>query len=132
MSKSLFEVGTKAQFDALEVKDDSVMYWITDTQELYKGNVRYAVGKEATEESAGLMSADDKSFLETLKELVDSGVISANISVANGAEIGTLLEDNPERVAVCGSTPLTAALRKAWRGRPCDFATEVFSWRHRS
>ena len=43
-----------------------------------------------------------------------------------------LLEDNPERVAVCGSTPLTAALRKAWRGRPCDFATEVFSWRHRS
>ena len=43
-----------------------------------------------------------------------------------------LLEDNPERVAVCGSTPLTAALRKAWRGWPCDFATEVFSWRHRS
>ena len=62
MSKSLFEVGTKAQFDALEVKDDSVMYWITDTQELYKGNVRYAIGKEATDEEAGLMSARARRF----------------------------------------------------------------------
>ena len=31
MSKSLFEVGTKSEFDALKTKDDSVMYWITDT-----------------------------------------------------------------------------------------------------
>lgn len=31
MSKSLFEVGTKAEFNALEKKDDNVMYWITDT-----------------------------------------------------------------------------------------------------
>ena len=63
------------------------MYWITDTQELYKGNVRYAIGKEATDEEAGLMSAEDKSFIESLKDLVDSGVISANISIDSGAKI---------------------------------------------
>ena len=89
MSKSLFEIGTKAEYEALIKKDEDVMYWITDTQELYKGTVRYAVGKEATDEEAGLMSAEDKSFIESLKDLVDSGVISANISVANGAKIGT-------------------------------------------
>ena len=89
MSKSLFEIGTKAEYEALIKKDEDVMYWITDTQELYKGAVRYAVGREATDEEAGLMSAEDKSFIESLKDLVDSGVISANISVANGAKIGT-------------------------------------------
>lgn len=89
MSKSLFEIGTKAQFDSLETKDDSVMYWITDTQELYKGEVRYAVGREATDENDGLMSADDKSFIESLKELVDNGVIGANISIDSGVRMGT-------------------------------------------
>ena len=114
MSKSLFEVGTKAQFDALEVKDDSVMYWITDTQELYKGNVRYAIGKEATDEEAGLMSAEDKSFIESLKDLVDSGVISANISVANGAEIGTYgISIYNDEVDDNASTPAVMSLRSA-------------------
>ena len=55
----LFEVGTKAQFNALKTKDENIIYWITDTQELYRGNTLYAVGREATETTAGLMSAED-------------------------------------------------------------------------
>ena len=31
MSKSLFEIGTKAEYEALAIKDEDVMYWITDT-----------------------------------------------------------------------------------------------------
>ena len=51
----------------------------------------------------------------------------ANIKVvemmdALKAEIGDVYDDEQ----------VTAALRKAWQGRPDDFATEVFSWRHRS
>ena len=33
------------------------------------------------------MSAEDKSFIESLKDLVDNGVIGANISIDSGAEI---------------------------------------------
>ena len=70
----LFEVGTKAQFNALKVKDDNVIYWITDTQELYRGNTLYAVGREATETTAGLMSAEDKQLLLALNALVSNNV----------------------------------------------------------
>lgn len=81
----LFEVGTRAQFDALKVKDNNVMYWLTDTQELYKGDIRYAVGKEASNEYAGLMSAEDKALLDTIREMMntadDSGIALATASV---------------------------------------------------
>lgn len=60
------------------------------------------------------MSADDKSFLETLKELVDSGVISANISVANGAEIGTYgISIYNDEVDDNAFTPAVMSLRSA-------------------
>ncbi len=81
----LFEVGTRAQFDALKAKDNNVMYWLTDTQELYKGDIRYAVGKEASNEYAGLMSAEDKALLDTIREMMNtadnSGIALATASV---------------------------------------------------
>ena len=118
MSKSLFEIGTKAEYESLIKKDEDVMYWITDTQELYKGTVRYAVGKEATDEEAGLMSAEDKSFIESLKDLVDSGVISANISIDSGAKISdygiSSYSDNIDNIEnINTSTPMSMSLRSA-------------------
>lgn len=44
MANVLFKTGTRAQFDALATKNESTLYWLTDTQELYKGDVRYGVG----------------------------------------------------------------------------------------
>ena len=87
----LFEVGTKTQFDALKVKDENIIYWITDTQELYRGNTLYAVGREATETTAGLMSAEDKQLLLALNALVSNNVntISAGdygVAVASATE----------------------------------------------
>jgi hypothetical protein len=78
----LFEIGTKAQFDVLQTKNENMLYWLTDTQELYKGNVRYAVGKLADENSEGLMSAEDKQLLNMMREMI----ATAN---ANGANIAT-------------------------------------------
>lgn len=54
-------------FDALETKDSLALYWVHDTQRLYKGDKLYGIGLEATTEFAGLMSAEDKAALESLK-----------------------------------------------------------------
>ena len=61
-----FAVDLKSTFTAITNKDEFALYWILETQELYKGNLLFAVGKEATVASAGLMSAEDKKKLDTL------------------------------------------------------------------
>ena len=61
-----FAVDLKSTFTAITNKDDFALYWILETQELYKGNLLFAVGREATVASAGLMSAEDKKKLDTL------------------------------------------------------------------
>lgn len=66
MANVLFRFGTKAQFTAIVTKDPSTLYWLTDTQELYKGDVLFGKGKEATASAAGLMSAEDKAKLDSL------------------------------------------------------------------
>jgi hypothetical protein len=42
MAKVLFYTATENQFQALSVKDENALYFITDTGELYKGSVRYS------------------------------------------------------------------------------------------
>ena len=61
-------VKLQATFDALETKDSLALYWIHETQRLYKGDKLYGIGVEATTEFAGLMSPEDKAALEALKE----------------------------------------------------------------
>ena len=91
----LFEVGTKAQFDALKVKDNNVMYWLTDTQELYKGDIRYAVGKLANEDNDGLLSSDDKKLLNVLRNMMEvaesngANIAVASVGIGEGAVIGS-------------------------------------------
>ena len=66
MANVLFKFGTQAEFDALTSKNENALYWLTDTQRLYRGNVLFAVGKDATVASAGLLSAEDKAKLDAL------------------------------------------------------------------
>lgn len=77
-----FKQGKKKQYDALTIKDSNTLYWLEDTRELYKGEVLYATGVEATTLASGLMSAADKAKLNALSSggtasltAVDSSVI---------------------------------------------------------
>lgn len=60
-------VKLQATYDSLETKDSLALYWIQETQRIYKGDKLYGVGLEATAEFAGLMSAEDKAALDELK-----------------------------------------------------------------
>ena len=62
----VFKAGTRAQYDALETYDSNTLYWITDTQEVFKGGTLFGVGAEATSTAAGLLSAEDKAALDEL------------------------------------------------------------------
>lgn len=69
MANVLFKFGTKEQFNVLVNEnrvDESTLYWLTDAQELYKGDKLFGKGKEATQSAAGLMSAEDKAKLDSL------------------------------------------------------------------
>lgn len=65
-----FYFGSQAKFDALIEKDALALYFITDTQRLYKGDVLLGTGAEVTEQAAGLLSAED---YKQLKKLIAAG-----------------------------------------------------------
>lgn len=66
MANVIFKTGTRAQFDALETKNSSTLYWLYDVLELYKGDELYGKGSDATTIASGLMSAADKQKLDSL------------------------------------------------------------------
>ena len=66
----IFKIGTRAQFDAIVTKNQNTLYWLSDTQELYKGDVLFGKGALASETAAGLLSAED---YKKLQELIVSG-----------------------------------------------------------
>ena len=88
MANVIFKFGTKAQYDALALRDPNTLYWLTDVQELRKGDFLYGKGIAATTAAAGLLSAEDKATLDSLAGLhaVDSAISIG--SDANGKTIG--------------------------------------------
>lgn len=96
MANVLFRVGTRAQYDALAARDANTLYWLTDTQELRKGEFLYGTGKAATAAADGLLSAEDKAKLDAM---VDSGVAGLHAADAsliiggdeNGMTVGARL-----------------------------------------
>lgn len=70
MNVKFLSVKLKSTFDALETKDNLALYWIDETQELYKGSKLYGTGALATESVAGLLSPEDYA---ALKALIASG-----------------------------------------------------------
>lgn len=66
----LFKIGTRAQFDAIVTKSETTLYWLSDTQELYKGEILFGKGALASDTAAGLLSAED---YKKLQELIVTG-----------------------------------------------------------
>ena len=96
MANVIFKQGTRAQYDAISVKDSNTLYWLSDTQELFKGEVLYGKGAEATALASGLMSAADKAKLDSLAAGSAIGLSPVDASVIlgsdeNGTTIGVQL-----------------------------------------
>ena len=83
MANVLFKVGTRAQFDAIVTKSETTLYWLSDTQELYKGDVLFGKGALVSETAAGLLSAED---YKKLKELIATGG-AVELTPVNGSII---------------------------------------------
>lgn len=93
MANVLFKIGTRAQFDAIATKSETTLYWLNDTQELYKGDVLFGVGREASADAAGLLSAADYKKLQDL--IVTGGTV--NLTPVDGSIV---IEDNKIGVAI--------------------------------
>lgn len=96
MANVIFKQGTRAQYDAIATKDSNTLYWLSDTQELYKGSVLYGTGATATALASGLMSAADKAKLDALSAGGAIGLSAVDASVIlgsneDGATIGVQL-----------------------------------------
>lgn len=85
MANVIFKQGTRAQYDAIAVKDANTLYWLTNTQELLKGEVLYGKGTEATALASGLMSAADKAKLDALSTGGSAGLSAVDASVVLGS-----------------------------------------------
>ena len=70
MNVKFYSVKLKSTFEALEVKDNLALYWIAETSELYKGDKLFGTGAIATQDAAGLLSAEDYA---QLKKLIAAG-----------------------------------------------------------
>ena len=86
MANVIFKQGTRAQYDAIATKDVNTLYWLTDTQELFKGEVLYGKGTEATALASGLMSATDKAKLDSLASGGAIGLTAVDASVILGSD----------------------------------------------
>lgn len=92
MANVIFKQGSRAKYDAIAVKDENTLYWLSDTQELYKGDVLYAKGALATNLVSGLMSAEDKAKLDALSAGGAAGLteVDSSVILASG-EDGTTI-----------------------------------------
>jgi len=116
MANVIFKQGTLAQYNALAAKDANTLYWLSDVQRLYKGEVLYGTGAEATALASGLMSATDKAKLDALSEStvlslspVDSTIVIADseggktIGVKISEEAGNVLSIKTDGLYAGGS-----------------------------
>lgn len=98
MANVIFKQGTRAKYDALAVKDSNTLYWLSGTQELYKGEVLYGKGAEATALASGLLSAADKRKLDSLTAGGIAGLTAVDNSVViaegeDGTTIGVKISN---------------------------------------
>lgn len=96
MANVLFKVGTSEQFKNIVTKSETTLYWLTDTQELYKGDVLFGVGREASADAAGLLSAADYQKLQDL--IVTGGTI--NLTPVDGSIVITEAENGAKSIGV--------------------------------
>ena len=70
-----------ATFKALETKDSLALYWIDETQQLFKGDKLFGTGALATKDAAGLLSPEDYTKLQ---ELIAAGNGISGLSAVDG------------------------------------------------
>jgi len=99
-------VRLQATYDALEVKDSLALYWIQETQRLYKGDKLYGTGLAATSDFAGIMSKEDKAKLD---ELVVGGGLK-NLTPVDGTITITDKSDGGKFIGVAVSDQAGNAL----------------------
>lgn len=97
-----FYFGTQAKYDALIEKNPLALYFIEETQRLYKGDILLGTGAEASAAAAGLLSAEDYASLQALIAAgpasmltpVDSSVVitDGKIGVGISAVEGNLIK----------------------------------------
>ena len=59
-------VDTREKYDALSIKDQSALYFIKETLELYRGSQLFGTGANASESASGLLSNEDYTKLQNL------------------------------------------------------------------
>lgn len=109
-----FYYGTQAEYNALPTKNQNAFYIITDNKKIYIGDslYTYTVNNEATTESAGLMSAADKTKLDNLP---------SNIVYLSHAEYNELVQPDPNTLYIFtdgGSSGGTAIVQQINRYIP--------------
>lgn len=106
MNVKFFSVKLKSTFEALEVKDSLALYWIAETSELYKGDQLFGSGAIATQEAAGLLSAEDKAKLDALvvgSEAFELAAVDSTIKlvkVEGDMSIGVAISETPGNALV--------------------------------
>lgn len=95
MNVKFISVKLKATFEALAVKESYVLYWIEETQELYKGSMLFGTGAVVTEEAAGLLSPED---YVAFKTLVTGG--TNNLVPIDGTIVIADAEDGKKAISV--------------------------------
>ena len=96
MNVKFYSVKLKATYLALETKDNLALYWIEETQELYKGETLFGTGAMATAQAAGLLSPEDKAKLDAL---VNGGGLS-NLTPVDSTLTITDTEDGGKEIGV--------------------------------
>lgn len=133
MANVIFKYGTKPLFDAVEQKDINTLYWLTDVQEVYKGDVLFGSGRVATETNDGLMSAADKAKLDDLAAGTVAGLVpvDATIVIADGESgektIGVQVSEETGNTIEVKADGLFVAAGAEYAIKKLDAATEGFS-----
>lgn len=138
MANVIFKVGTKALYNALEQKDTNTLYWITDTNEIYKGDLLFGVGRAATQTAAGLLSAEDKAKLDELAAGTVAGLTPVDGSVviadteSGGKTIGVKVSEETGNIIQIKDDGLFASANNdAYTIEKQDTATEGFAATYR-
>lgn len=139
MNVKFFFTSTRAKYDALLEKNPLALYFITDTDTgcnyLYKGDELIAVGHEASEQYAGLMSAADKAKLNALTVGGVNGLTAVDGTIKivdtedDGKAIGVVVSKQPDNalIAVEDGLFVPHAMMPRYTIEKQDVATEGFS-----
>lgn len=113
MANVIFKTGTRAQYNALAVKDTNTLYWLIDTMELFKGDVLFGKGANAAADASGLMSPEDKKKLDQISGAgilnltpTDSSIIISDVE--GGKSVGVQISKEANNAIVLKADGLYA------------------------